>query len=642
MEFKRKLRWISVLLLGISFLTSCGREVELSTSSAVGDLTIAGGQGPAAGVRDLSWGAKRETNVQVDGRKGLNVTYERARAGLSYGLEEAIPTRGGAYKGVAVTLKGSGQQLALYVEDAERTVTRVNLEASPRLQTVYIPWDELGSPSRVSRVTLQENGGSAQAAFFLDNLYLYRDEGRVPLKSVPEPSDTPLSDPIPAADSRLIYVSSSYGDDDTAETYLLASSAVGSDYLRPANVKAFASISEAYEQVREGHPDWIFLQKGEAWQLSSPIKLKSGRSPAEPSVIASFGGDLARPLLKTGAGSALSSVGPLENVVIAGIEAYADARDSASPTFKRTAMNENPSGFRLVSTKGEIDEVLFLDNKFRSFKTNIVQASERYPVTNISLKRNIILDNYATNSHSQGVFAGGVTGLAVEDNVFDHNGWRVQGVAPGTDSRGGQATMFNHNLYISNSSDVVLKGNFIARAASMGVKVRSDATAGSEQIDISDNLFIEGEIGIGIGGNTDAPARFSSVSLTDNVFHYVGRTRPTGRKLAWNIDVKGWADGEVTGNLIAKQPNSEVTNVSGIKLADSIGLKVIDNTFAELNISKPLVVADDVRGDIRLNTRGEGYRPLESYVRGDFSTFIIQMRKGDLRASDVIEHLTKR
>ena len=49
--------------------------------------------------------------------------------------------------------------------------------------------------------------------------------------------------------------------------------------------------------------------------------------------------------------------------------------------------------------------------------------------------------------------------------------------------------------------------------------------------------YVEGEIGIGIGGNVpefkNGTAHFTNVTLADNVLVEIGRAQPTNRTLSW-------------------------------------------------------------------------------------------------------------
>src|SRR5690606_14606294 len=95
---------------------------------------------------------------------------------------------------------------------------------------------------------------------------------------------------------------------------------------------------------------------------------------------------------------------------------------------------------------------------------------------------------YAGGSHAQGLYASDIDGLLIEENVFDHNGWK-EGVA------GAERTIYNHNLYIQsdNSPDVTVRGNIIANAAAHGAQLRPGGI-------MEDNLFIGNGTGAYIDG----------------------------------------------------------------------------------------------------------------------------------------------
>jgi hypothetical protein len=79
---------------------------------------------------------------------------------------------------------------------------------------------------------------------------------------------------------------------------------------------------------------------------------------------------------------------------------------------------------------------------------------------------------------------------------------------------------------------------------------------------IEDNLYIDGEIGMSIGGNDKiAPYRFKNMTVRDNVLLDIGRSRPTNRDLGWCIDINDWDGGKVTRNLCVHQPSTAVKNV---------------------------------------------------------------------------------
>ena len=51
--------------------------------------------------------------------------------------------------------------------------------------------------------------------------------------------------------------------------------------------------------------------------------------------------------------------------------------------------------------------------------------------------------------------------------------------------------------------------------------------------------YVEGELGMSIGGNTpeyaNGTARFTNVTVSNNVLIEIGRSRPTNRTLSWGV-----------------------------------------------------------------------------------------------------------
>lgn len=179
----------------------------------------------------------------------------------------------------------------------------------------------------------------------------------------------------------------------------------------------------------------------------------------------------------------------------------------------------------------------------------------------------------ASVSHKSGLFAAGIDGLEIIGNTFDHNGWNPA-------KKGGHATIYNHNMYLGNVANVVVKNNDILRAASVGVKVRSDTTGGSHDIVIEGNRFVEGEVGITIGGNTNEPARFRNVRIVGNTFDRLGATQPTKRSFFWGIDVVDNVNTVVRDNVFTSLPdfpNHFLVRVSGTQ----------ERVVVENNVRKP-------------------------------------------------------
>lgn len=74
----------------------------------------------------------------------------------------------------------------------------------------------------------------------------------------------------PSANSRVVYVSSSQGND--SNTGLSTS-------------KPVKTLSKARSLVRDGNPDWILLRRGDTWTDERIGTFINGKSPTEPAVI---------------------------------------------------------------------------------------------------------------------------------------------------------------------------------------------------------------------------------------------------------------------------------------------------------------------------------------------------------------------
>lgn len=108
----------------------------------------------------------------------------------------------------------------------------------------------------------------------------------------------------PASASKVLYVSSSEGDDATAQVYAMPATELGSDPRHPAQgVKAFKTIAAAESQVAQEEAAWILLKAGDTFY--EVLNIKSGKSAGEPAIYSYYGGGSEPPLLKTGAKMAI-------------------------------------------------------------------------------------------------------------------------------------------------------------------------------------------------------------------------------------------------------------------------------------------------------------------------------------------------
>ena len=109
-----------------------------------------------------------------------------------------------------------------------------------------------------------------------------------------------------------------------------------------------------------------------------------------------------------------------------------------------------------------------------------------FSLSNVDFRRNVIVNAWNADGHSEGIYASGITGLNFEENLFDHNGWNAS--IPGAN-----ANVYNRNLYLAaTNSQVFFQGNISTNSASEGAQFRSGGT-------VLDNLFVKDSTGFDLG-----------------------------------------------------------------------------------------------------------------------------------------------
>lgn len=376
----------------------------------------------------------------------------------------------------------------------------------------------------------------------------------------------------PSTDSRLIYVSSSEGDDNKATFYTKDKV---NDVFYPQGIVAFKTIAKAMMLVRDGYPDWVLLKKGDEWIIDKALStLSSGRSMEEPLVFTGYGVSDKRPIIKTGISTGLQMFQSPRFITMSGIEFYAHKRDPDSVYFIGWEDVGSPVGFIcLTDDEQDVESIVLEDNVFRFYAVNI-QISGKKNANNVVVRRNQILDSYNTGGHSQGVFIANAS-LLLEENFMDHNGWYQKRYGQLNEQYQGQATVFNHNAYLVHLKNSIITENIVSRSSSIGLKFTSNSNkesgineVNSYNITVDNNLFIEGEVGISIGGNTDFDNgfRWKNINILNNVMLNIGEGQPTNRNIAWHIEAIDWDGGSVIGNYLLFNDNDNVTNVSGINI----------------------------------------------------------------------------
>ena len=378
----------------------------------------------------------------------------------------------------------------------------------------------------------------------------------------------------PSSDSRIVYVSNG-GDDSSGQVYAASDSELGSNPFQPTGaIRSFATFAAALAQTRDNMPDWILLKRGDTFYQS--IGCRKGRSASEPFVIASYGDSGPAPLLKTGAASGISQGRGFSWLALVGLNFYAHTRNPDDPDYVDAT---GGSGFNFLVGDGAEGKGLLIEGcVFRFYRGNVVQAWQSATIYGVVIRRCVIVDNYSADSHSQGLYTNMVDGIVLEENIFDHNGWYKVRDGDFNDQAEGKATMFNHNTYFTNARHATFVGNVFTRPSSIGSKwTANNGENSASNITIHNNLYVDHEVGISIGGNVEGPYRFKDIIVSGNVLSRAGNSQQTGRTLGWGIGIQDWDNGLASGNYIINQPLEVINNCYGFSLSGDMRYVTIEN-----------------------------------------------------------------
>jgi hypothetical protein len=384
----------------------------------------------------------------------------------------------------------------------------------------------------------------------------------------------------PAPDTVTIYVSSSDGDDNN-------------DGKTPET--AVKTIAKGKSLLRDGgFPDWLLLKRGDVWKEAMGTWKKSGRSAMEPMVVSTYGDAMERPLLKTGTQKALyaDKADTIKHVAFVGLHFYANTRDPDSADFV------GPTGDEGFFWTAQADDLLLEDLKIESYKGNVSIQGINGKITNVRLRRSVIIDAYEIENpdpnnqfdNSAGLYASNVTGLVIEGNVFDHNGWNDSPKVPGANP-----TNFNHNMYIQSScADVTIRDNITTRASSHGFQARAGGT-------VEGNLVIDNPIGFSFG-LTNGAATPVPGGVTGHVSGNVVRDSDditVNEKRGVGIQLGNIKSAIVEDNILAHD-KTEGANHVAFELTRKISMIVPDEKIQDLTIQNNIVY--DWRGGIRFSS----------------------------------------
>jgi hypothetical protein len=179
----------------------------------------------------------------------------------------------------------------------------------------------------------------------------------------------------------------------------------------------------------------------------------------------------------------------------------------------------------------------------------------------IVFRRCTIRNSYtAGDGFAQGLYMHMHERTLVEENTFYHNGWYSYAGSGGI----GQATVFHHDLYTWTMHDFVVSRNVFMHASSLSLKIASDGTRDTTGVQVLNNLFVAGEVGMSIGGNSTGAERFENMTVKGNVITNVDYDNPTKRGLGWGAEFQSWDGGLVEGNYFLNWDDPDVDNIYAV------------------------------------------------------------------------------
>ena len=277
--------------------------------------------------------------------------------------------------------------------------------------------------------------------------------------------------------ARVIFVSSSTGNDGTGQVYSIEDLSFDADgiFQPVGEISAYSTFAAGYQQVRDGYPDILLLKRGDAWTGSIGKLTKSGATASTRIIIGSYGSGT-RPRFDISATGV--EAGSESNLIVTGIHIKAGAG----------------TALKGVDIVGKADNQLWEDCELEYVGNTVDSYPHDLLNTFIAFRRNIF-NNRPVNRVF--LFGYGINSMLIEENVF----WLSDEL------------LSRRILYCDTGAvtqdQLVVRGNIFFRPDA-GIHLRSGGT-------IDNNLFIQVDellVG-GHGGNSDT---IHAADITDNVF----------------------------------------------------------------------------------------------------------------------------
>ena len=284
-------------------------------------------------------------------------------------------------------------------------------------------------------------------------------------------------------DARVVFVSSSEGNDSTGQVYGISDITfdVAGMFQPRSAVNAYKTIAQGYSQIRDGYPDILLLKRGDEWEEAFNVNSvgrwgKSGRSSTERAILGSYGSG-ARPTLLIGNGTGFVPY-YASNLIVSGIRFYS-----------HTWEIETPSRAFNLAISGQSDYLI--EDCVAERNVNRLQSFQR-----VAFRRNHFIEGHPGSLVAK-IYVFNGQNLLLEENIF---------YSP---------VEKNRHLYLSSPSfgpilGMITKNNIFYTSRRTGLSHRTDGVIDNNLIVRNDQVVVGGA-----GGSKD---EIKSAQVSNNVF----------------------------------------------------------------------------------------------------------------------------
>lgn len=293
--------------------------------------------------------------------------------------------------------------------------------------------------------------------------------------------------------SRIVYVSSSIGDDVTGLVYTTGHDSLGGDpfSVSDGDVAPFKSIVAASAHIRNGFPDILLIRRGDTFTGNIGTWTKSGPSPDERIIIATYGAHSDRPQFNTGTSFGMSASG-VDFLIVSGIYFHADDWESDPGGIGK--------GIDILSGGSGSHHQLHEDCVYKRYDLNRVQGSSSGPHESIAFRRCITIDIGEEGANSGTFYVNWTKDFLFEDGIC---------YSPNTESRWFYLSPAGNETN-DTVTGAIIRGSTFFSSSRTGFSARSGGLFENNLI-VRNNQFFMG----GAGGSDDS---IQSGIIRDNVF----------------------------------------------------------------------------------------------------------------------------